>query len=117
MRTHEILVAGRNYIARHGWTQGYEEYDHGGPACAAVACGWVADGDLLVFSDARNAAQNALAAAAGVSPHELPEWNDADERTEAEVLAAFDRAIAATAPAPDLSLLAADAPLLERVGA
>jgi hypothetical protein len=35
------------------------------------------------------AARQALAAAVGTAEHSVPEWNDADERTQEEVVSAF----------------------------
>lgn len=61
------------------------------PACAAIACWWHR-GPRGAASDDERAAINALEAV--VMDH-LPTWNDAPERTHAEVMAAFDRAIAA----------------------
>ena len=46
------------------------------------------------IEDACNAALKALKCAIG-NGHEIVSWNDAPERTHAEVMAAFDRAIAA----------------------
>ena len=47
-------------------------------------------------------ARELLSRAAGVRKHLLAVWNDAEGRTHAEVLAAFDRAIAlAESPPPD----------------
>ena len=48
----------------------------------------------LAASVACNAALKALKCAIG-NGHEIVSWNDAPERTHAEVMAAFDRAIAA----------------------
>lgn len=101
MTAHDALVAARNDLAINGWgSYGDEPRD-------ASASGHCALGAFhgVVRTDTRKEALAALAAAMGVLPREIPNWNDARGRSKAEVLAAFDEAIAATAPEPDTSFL------------
>lgn len=87
MTTHEVLVAARNEIDRRGHCRGYGEGGEG--FCVHQAIGWA---DSSPISEEASVLMKDLGATV--------EWNDAPERTKAEVLALFDRAIAATAPAP-----------------
>ena len=99
MNTHETLVAARNLIDREGWAQkrdGKWWRENDGGKCASNAilrtageCSDLAAWD--VFRDVN-----------GIGPRsaDLFAWNDAPGRTKEEVLAAFDAAIAATAPEP-----------------
>lgn len=111
MTVHEVLVKARNKLSDPAvWVKGGAiGRDHRGPHCAATACGSVLPGTL----HAKSADQGLwletlreLAKAAGLRHHQrVAPWNDAPERTHEEVLAAFDKAIAATAPAPDVSFI------------
>jgi hypothetical protein len=95
--THEVLVAARNRLERVGWQQ-YFSYD-AGPNCALGHLRIVGGEDTYP-----SAAYHALKVAIGVEGP-IGKWNDTKGRTKAEVLAAFDRASAATAPPPpDLQL-------------
>lgn len=99
----DVLTAARKRIEKpqhwlgHGWRGGAESF------CASNA----------IFTLSYNAglaepAQRALAKAIGYSCdesetgflHAIFRWNDAPERTHAEVLAAFDRAIEASRASP-----------------
>lgn len=73
----------------HGSANGYA--DPSVPTCAEGAIYCVAKQAFVLAYSAWNAFQdcNGLAMCSGV------DWNDAPERTHAEVMAAFDRAIAA----------------------
>ena len=98
MTTHEVLVAARNLIDREGlWCGGFD--DGGG---TSGTCTWIALREVGGFRRGR-AAADALGRVNGMAPDaslsDLYDWNDS--RTKEEVLAAFDRAIAATAPAPE----------------
>ena len=99
MKISEILRAGKVNIEKFGWCQGDELAIHGpdsGPCCAATALTrvpitWAWDGKFP-----GNEAINLLKQAAGVSTAiSIATWNDAPERTLAEVLAAYDKAIVA----------------------
>lgn len=97
MTAHDVLVKARNLIADPDhWGRGRELGDDPAKHCAGLAIGRVGDGDLAAV-----AATEAIREAAPCAS--VPFWNDAS--THAEVLAAFDRAIAATAPEPDLSFM------------
>lgn len=79
-------------LVERGWTQGsFHAVD--GKCCAY--------GALMDVSPLRDIdpLQDALGAAIGVrGAYKLWDWNDAPERTQAEVLAAFDRAIELASP-------------------
>lgn len=95
MTTHEVLVAARNEFARRGhWQQGNLETPTRGlcPILAFKKVGCLDDQAVRV--------REAFAAAAGIDKWGIPLWNDAPGRTKEEVLVAFDKAIAATAPPP-----------------
>lgn len=98
MTTHEVLVRARNRLADPAnWEQGSRHYGaDDGPGCAMKALR-VASGRQKFYE-----AYRAVLEAAGISEN-LPHFNDS--HSHAEVLAAFDKAIAATAPEPDLSLV------------
>jgi hypothetical protein len=96
MTTHEVLVKARNRIERTGWTQALTGPRHG-PNCIYAACSWEA-GTSVGTAKAANELRNALELK---HPRlSLMVWNDQSSRTKEEVLAAFDKAIAATAPEP-----------------
>lgn len=77
------LREARKLIER-GWCQGEAQIGH--QFCILGACGW-ASGDSDLYFDMREPLQKATGCEA------LSRWNDAPERTQAEVLAAFDKAI------------------------
>jgi len=94
MDAHEVLVAARNLIDREGWRQDFGV--EGVERCAVEA---ISDSTVGISADDVSAV---LASVLGV-PNSwglIGAWNDAPERTKQEVLDAFDRAIAATAPPP-----------------
>lgn len=93
--THEVLVAARNLIDRGGWIQGAVLTSDGRCAVGALRdTGGALDTNDEPFWILRRQVGTALS-----------RWNDTPGRTKAEVLAAFDKAIAATAPSPpDLPL-------------
>jgi hypothetical protein len=101
MTIHEVLVKARALIADESrWGQdngdGVPPRCHCAVTAIGAASGVTRDrcGDVMLF----DAAKLALGQAAGVSPADcgLLIWND--HHAHAEVLAAFDRAIAATEP-------------------
>lgn len=111
MDAHEVLVKARNYIDQKGWAYrrgGWErEQPTGRCAMNAVTCE-----EVRADRETESGALNLLAEAAGLTDLiEIPSWNDAPGRTKAEVLAAFDAAISATAPPPEDPLL--DVPVAE----
>jgi hypothetical protein len=102
-----MLLADARELVSRGWCQGAEaEDERGGPVVpwSADARRWSALGALVATAGGPDALVNggpslervataalALGLAAGVET--LKEWNDAPERTRAEVLAVFDRAV------------------------
>jgi hypothetical protein len=93
MKISELLCAGKARIVAQGWCQGDEEaiFGKAGKCCAATAL----DPGEHYPADRIMAALGVLKAAAGVNPGTgMASWNDAPERTLAEVLAAYDLAIA-----------------------
>jgi hypothetical protein len=112
MTTHEVLVRARNLIGRpEDWSP--RMWGDHGRRCAVHALqdtllGRETDPDAKKIVHPTEAFK-VLCDAAGIEPGADGEryfgsWNDT--HTHAEVLAAFDKAIAATAPEPDLSFLA-----------
>jgi hypothetical protein len=99
--THEVLVAARNLIAQGGWQQQYGF--NAGPHCAVSAI-FTVTGDRDKKAEAIEALGSILALPR-ISGPGVGDWNDRLGRTKEQVLALFDRAIAATAPSPDLSFL------------
>jgi hypothetical protein len=100
MTTHEALVEARNLIERDGWCQ-WAAADGRGAHCMGGALGRVTQGDPnCTFTETELAAFRALGEATGTKDYGIPGWNDKPGRTKEEVLAAFDRAIQATAPHP-----------------
>lgn len=98
--TRDMLIEARALVEK-GWCQGYQAKDETGACvshesakarsfCAYGAC-WRAEG--TVSGPASMALRRAFGSL-GVGT-----WNDAPDRTQADVLALFDRAIAAE-PAP-----------------
>lgn len=99
----EVLRKAREVLVTRGWYQGdyYADRDKRGrwisaekaPRCMVGACraaSYIGDG--LFDYDAYSAAHTMLLAELGETPSV---WNDAPVRTLNEVLAAFDKAIAA----------------------
>lgn len=111
MDTHSVLVAARNLIDREGWTTGRSQAPYGGGYCmlgavAKARMGMVAP--EFVHSPSDQLLQDAHRVLRNIVGRTPWVWNDglysAPDAKE-QVLAAFDRAIAATAPLPDLSSL------------
>jgi hypothetical protein len=65
--------------------------DDKGGVCAIVALGAAAGAYTSLFEEARQYLRRAIPLPNTCS---IPEWHDADDRTQAEVVAAFGRAIA-----------------------
>ena len=119
MTTHEVLVAARNIIDRRGynwWEYDANGYDGDCPLCPEGAIDAVPH-DMPRGLKTMNAAKQAVIAQ---FPPAEPEWTsdlsirfswernsarEGCEFTKDEVLVFFDKAIAATAPAPDLDFL------------
>lgn len=103
---HDVLVKARNLISdekdwrKVGW--GREHSPRCSHGAIVYAAGGYQRGHQFDY-DAAKAATHTLERVVGEC---VITFNDAKERTHAEVLAAFDKAIAATAPTPDLSFLA-----------
>jgi hypothetical protein len=106
MTPKEILIAARAKIeAPERWTQGAyaktAKRNKADPNSPRATCWCILGAVAAVTGDNPNrpdrAISSGLAAAAGVDAYNecVIEWNDAPGRTHAEVLAAFDRAIAA----------------------
>lgn len=104
----DILIGAREHIAR-GWTQGAMARDAEGLECGvreAVATCFCALGAIFAAAGSHN--EPALPAADRLRAElrdDITRWNDAPGRTQAEVLAVFDRVIekargAAPEPAP-----------------
>lgn len=87
----EVLKAARERIAK-GWTQGMStrEDDHGTEIawCASGAIKHAVDEEGCVGCVARRGLEQSIGGGS------IAGWNDAEGRTQAEVLAAFDKAIA-----------------------
>jgi hypothetical protein len=96
MNTHEVLVAARNLIDRQGWCQqpGENFAVHGRPQCALGAL------DLVEPNWIAAGVPHALYRHLPGDLGSVVEFNDEPGRTKDEVLALFDKAIAATAPEP-----------------
>lgn len=104
MTTHEVLTRAKAYLLNHGWRHGAAGR-HGGPRCAVGAICSVG-GFPTLYHDGTHWGQEPalLAAAKAIGAQvgsQLPGWNDEEGRTFDEVIAAFDRAIIATAPPLD----------------
>lgn len=94
----DVLRAARAKIER-GWIQGWLFRDPDGHCSNFIyfqkrACAWCASGALMASSDAGSARERAYSFLYSVTGPSIPEWNDAEGRTQAEVLQAFDAAIA-----------------------
>lgn len=105
MNEHEVLVKARNLIDRQGWCKQMGRTP-GGQHCLAGALTAVLEARWL-FGEipdyhkvGEHPAGRRLADLFGVEPHRLWAWNDERGRTQDQVLAALDKAIAATAPLP-----------------
>jgi hypothetical protein len=107
MSVREVLIAARGLIAK-GWTQGFAARDVAGqsvePWSSPSACSWCIVGALNVacgtdVSETYDGLARRKAAFESLEPFVGCEdwlfWNDTPGRTQAEVLAAFDRAIEA----------------------
>lgn len=82
----ECLIAARKRIENPAnWGKGGEIFEKGGKECAGYA--------ILRSCDDMDTSGKAFALFASVTNPSVVLWNDAPERTHAEVLAAFDRAI------------------------
>jgi hypothetical protein len=92
----EDLEAARAKVAQ-GWCQGVHARDKNGIKVLSVsdlATRWCAAGALLAVG-ATSEASELLLKTIGDPPHgSIPIWNDVPERSQADVLAAFDQAIA-----------------------
>lgn len=98
-----VLREARKLIERpEGWVKGRDALDRDGNSVYAYsrdACAFCAVGAIMRSCDARwGRVVSAVKSANGIDA--LWSWNDAPERTHAEVLAAFDRAIAAEESQP-----------------
>lgn len=108
MNTIDILIGARARVAR-GWTQGAYARDAQG---RELSCSWHPDTECMCAVGAILASRGRASEACAVDAllasildqipfqSDLPmtriiRWNDAPSRTQADVLAAFDRAIAA----------------------
>jgi hypothetical protein len=103
MTTREVLIAARGLIAK-GWTQGSFARASDGVGTSFNdhdACSWCSLGALMAATPVafdRGIAMSCLRDAIGRDANgrgSIQLWNDAPERTQAEVLAAFDKAIEA----------------------
>jgi hypothetical protein len=114
MTTHELLVAARNLIDREGWKQAQARYSFGpgDGRCAYVAlcdaCGF----RTILANQATAVLARFIPRTDETANADLYDWNDHPDRTKAEVLALFDRAIAATAPEPTVDFLVAEPELV-----
>lgn len=98
------LLAARTIIDVDGWTQGGAGMTERGACCAAVAIGIARSSELIDVADSEKlrvgsdiyAAQKALRPFMGkpFADKFIMAWNDAPGRTKAQVLKAFDKAIA-----------------------
>lgn len=100
MTTVDILRAARALVAKE-WTRRASARDSAGIACAANdegARSWCMVGALAVVTHgALEYATEAVADVLGMersADHRISDWNDAPGRTQADVIAAFDAAIA-----------------------
>ena len=94
MTPREHLLAARALIERpENWGKGHFIQWHGEtPAyCASGALNYAMTHSAVWMS--HSLAYQFMGSSVGCSPLKLSDWNDAEERTHSEVLAAFDRAI------------------------
>lgn len=103
----DILIGARERIAR-GWTQGAMARDAEGLECGVhepVASCFCALGAIFAAAEGIVHGLDAAACLRAELRDDITRWNDARGRTQAEVLAVFDRVIekargAAPEPAP-----------------
>lgn len=105
MKVSEILRRGKANIELQGWCQGDEAAIWGKDGRCCVATAISIQTDLIVkasalhgtrYRDLGAEAVNLFKRANGIPQGEgIATWNDAPERTKDEVLAAYDKAIAA----------------------
>lgn len=91
MTTLDVLIAARELVARPGgWCQEIDHLDDYGTVahCAQGAIAWARPSIA-----AGRAALDALSVVVGTDYPAISDWNDDPSRTQAEVVAAFDRAI------------------------
>lgn len=110
MRPIDILCAARARIADPArWTQGACARDDEGEACVSVsthARSWCAvgaisyEGELAYARMGLEGSSIALQMLRTLIGDDVMNWNDAPERTHAEVIAAFDQAIADLGESP-----------------
>lgn len=112
MTAHDLLVQGRERLANGYLVKGVQE-DGSGGMCAIGAI----LGPKSSWSIEATYGRDSAEFQAGLALHEnllnpdpangsaVPDFNNAPGTTKEDVLALFDRAIAATAPAPDMSWL------------
>lgn len=93
MTTLQVLRAARELLVTAGWCQ--LGYTRDGCFCSEGAINRVTSGFAHVGNLAGRDAKSALESVVGRPPGMLIPWNDRRDRTQADVLAAFDRAIAA----------------------
>lgn len=106
MTVAEVLKAAREIVAKpDGWHKGTWSFDGGTCFCSLGAISHVCapdvpPGDYWFDGDADEVghlAASVLCEAeglAGIYCDSVPEWNDDEDRTQPEVVAAFDKAIA-----------------------
>jgi hypothetical protein len=96
--TRRVLSVAKGLVA-NGWIQG-ELYDDHGNYCVMGAL-YEAEATDRGFADALVSLCGAAAVDcvnSGVGKHPIADWNDAPGRTQAEVVALFDRALTADIP-------------------
>lgn len=93
------LLAGARALIEKGFCKGASARDAKGfptPFGGPSACSWCASGAIChlasIVTASHKVAMAALRKAAGTTGS-IAYWNDAPERTQADVLAAYDRAI------------------------
>lgn len=95
--TVEILREARGYVEQ-GWTQGEDARDEAGdptpPEGSRAVCWCMSGACIRADPGSMGTAVNTPIRDA-IGEYWYVKWNDAPERTKEEVLAAFDRAIAA----------------------
>lgn len=96
-RMKDLLIAARAKLAQ-GWCQGsYAVDDHGDATLVSGpgACAWCAEGAILAVTSADGPYHTLHRLVEKHADSHLAHWNDHPGRTQAEVLALFDRAIEA----------------------
>lgn len=95
----ENLIAARALIdTPEKWAQG-EDLAQGG-LCAALACSAVSHGPTNDFDAMRSALIGVMPGSSHSGPMKLVNFNDHPDTTHADVMALFDRAIAAAEAQP-----------------